>query len=140
MSFASQLANFSKSISNQKNRDKPQKKRQRQHYNPHEKLHTELLNLSKSIPKSSDTPNTKHISLLFLIIDNLPFEHIWESWMKKSSSEEEDYSISVLIHAKYPERVRSEWVKQHLILEEGNYNEDGTMKPLSFRPEWGSVE
>jgi hypothetical protein len=35
--------------------------------------------------------------------------------------------VSVRIHAKFPERVKSEWMKQHLL-------------PDPFKPKWGSIE
>merc|ERR1712151_986864 len=153
MSFASQLANFEKSISNHnRNRNNNnrsnnnndnynQKKRQRyNNNNKDDKLQNDILNLSKSLPSSpNNNQQTNHIALLFLIIDELPFENIWESWIN-SADEENDYSISVLIHAKYPECIRSEWIKQHLIIDEYNYNKDGNKSYLSFRPEWGSIE
>lgn len=168
MSFASQLANFEKSISNhnrnrnnnnnnsnsnnQNNDNYQQKKRQRHNNNNYDdKLQNEILNLSKSLPSSSSsiaaTPSTNHIALLFLIIDELPFENIWESWINDNNNNNDlnDYSVSVLIHAKYPERIRSEWIKQHLIIDEysnnnNSYGVDGNKPYLSFRPEWGSIE
>lgn len=173
MSFASQLANFQKSISsnNDKNKNRNNNNRQQQNQsssypNPkkrlrhqsntteyEEKLQNKLLTLSKSLPSSSSVvSSTNHIAILILIIDELPFESIWKSWMNDNKRSDEvddngeeepssDYSVSVLIHAKYPERVRSEWVRQRLILDDKHYSkDDGSKQPLSFCPEWGSIE
>jgi hypothetical protein len=60
-----------------------------------------------------------------VIIDELPHEAIWRRWL--ASAEGGDRGCRVLIQAKHPERVTSDWVRAHLI-------------GRSFRPEWGSVE
>jgi hypothetical protein len=62
-----------------------------------------------------------------MIIDDLPFEPLWRLWIE--DSEICNCSIVIFIHAKYPERIRSSWVKQHLI----PYD-------LTLRPEWGSLK
>jgi hypothetical protein len=67
----------------------------------------------------------KTLALLFIIIDNLPFESIWRRWIE--NNDERNIQVQVLIHAKFPEKIQSNWVKTKL-----------TKK--SFRPEWGSVE
>lgn len=64
------------------------------------------------------------IALLFIIIDTLPLESIWRHWIDTSSCASR---VQIYIHAKYPERVRSDWVKQHLV-------------PFTYRPAWASVE
>ncbi|KAL7436208.1 hypothetical protein ACHAXM_005075 [Skeletonema potamos] len=112
----------------------------------------------------------RHIALLFLTIDDLPHEHIWKEWLKPSSSNKnaelttkssheaisssssnETPMVSVLCHAKFPDRIKSEWLRQrHLLQQSRNYSDDGTRQQNtnddglsrfhSHRPEWGSVE
>jgi hypothetical protein len=68
-----------------------------------------------------------HIGILMIIIDDLPHEAIWRYWsneVARSSS----CRISYWIHAKYPDRVRSAWVRDRLV------------KTFHFKPEWGSLE
>ena len=60
--------------------------------------------------------------LLFIIIDDLPFEPIWRKWM--SGHEER---IKILIHPKKPEKVTSMWVRSHCV-------------SSTLRPEWGSLD
>ena len=102
----------------------------------------------------------KHLGLLFLTIDDLPFEHIWRAWLAGagcSSNDNDDNDnergpegmiVSVLCHAKYPDRIKSEWLKQRLLIDKersGNVGGDGAggdskVHYLTRRPEWGSVE
>jgi hypothetical protein len=63
------------------------------------------------------------VALLFIIIDDLPLENIWRDWLTGPNS----LNVEILIHAKYPERVRSRWVQDRLIRS-------------NLRPTWGSIE
>lgn len=74
------------------------------------------LSLSSTITTKE---KSEGVVLLFLIIDSLPFEDIWRCWVCKE--------VSVFIHAKYPDRVTSSWVKRHLIRSH-------------LTPAWGSIE
>jgi hypothetical protein len=76
--------------------------------------------LSRALTK----PKERAIALLFICIDELPFEDIWRKWM---DDEEAGVKVTVLIHAKHPQRVKSEWMRQHLL-------------PESYKPTWGSIE
>lgn len=88
----------------------------------------------------------RHVALLFLTIDDLPHEHIWRMWLQSfatsstsapnnsdkdgtttaaaqtddksydSSLHEPPLRVSVLVHAKYPERIKSAWLKQFHLL------------------------
>lgn len=101
----------------------------------------------------------RHIALLFLTIDDLPHEHIWKEWLKSSSSQEDNSSsssnetpmVSVLCHAKFPDRIKSEWLRQRHLLQQSRNNSDNSTRQQdtnddrfprfhSHRPEWGSVE
>lgn len=56
---------------------------------------------------------SKHLALLFLTIDDLPFEHIWRAWLAGAGGEGSGgMTVSVLCHAKYPDSVKSEWLKE----------------------------
>ena len=70
--------------------------------------------VQSSIPK---------VALLFIIIDDLPLEQIWRDWLSGPNSR----NVEILIHAKFPERVRSRWVQERLIRS-------------NLRPSWGSIE
>lgn len=106
----------------------------------------------------------RHIALLFLTIADLPHEHIWKEWLKSSSANysndgkddekdddstpSEDVMVSVLCHAKYPDRIQSPWLRQRHLLQKHGNNEDDAVEgsgstPPKFhtrRPEWGSIE
>jgi hypothetical protein len=101
----------------------------------------------------------RHIALLFLTIDNLPHEHIWQEWLSTNNSddnEEEDCGVivSVIVHAKYPHRIQSPWLKQRHLLQQQRSSkqpttntttanvEDKTAAPVyhTRKPEWGSVD
>ena len=94
-----------------------------------------------------------------MTIDGLPHGHIWKEWLKSSSScTDGDASkhdkpsssdietspiVSVLCHAKYPDRIKSEWLRQRHLLQQSRKNDDDNdslPKFHSHRPEWGSVE
>ena len=109
----------------------------------------EEYNPEKTLPKLG---KKRHIALLFLTIDDLPFEHLWRAFlnnykdepnsndhtttnvenMQQSPENENDEStdkgnkqvvfessslmVSVLCHAKFPDRVRSKWLQQRLLV------------------------
>ena len=92
---------------------------------------------------------SKHLALLFLTIDDLPFEHIWRAWLAGAGGEGSGgMTVSVLCHAKYPDSVKSEWLKERLLIDKersGKAGSDGVgggskVHYLTRRPEWGSVE
>ncbi|KAL3911472.1 MAG: hypothetical protein SGARI_001632 [Bacillariaceae sp.] len=89
----------------------------------------------------------KHIALLAITIDDMPYEHLWKGWCdtltKTIAKDQDDYFISIVCHAKYPRNVKSEWLRQRLISHppkrgRGNSFEDPTF--LTRVPAWGSVE
>lgn len=67
------------------------------------------------------------LGLMFIIIDKLPFESIWRIWLEQCSSIHQE-RVHIWIHAKFPDRVTSPWVRQHLV------------KSFQLKPEWGSLE
>jgi len=92
---------------------------------------------------------TKHIALLAITIDDLPYEHIWKAWIDTlnssavAGSSKDDYFVSLVCHAKFPERITSQWLKDRLLLRRpklGRGNSYLDPEYLSRKPEWGSVE
>lgn len=88
---------------------------------------------------SSDGTNApKHIALLVICIDELPYEHIWKEWAKTG-----DAVVSLLVHAKYPKKIKSDWLRQRLLLHPPRIGRgDCYADPeyLTHSPEWGSVQ
>ena len=62
------------------------------------------------------------VAILFCIIDEFPNELIWRMWLRGYESKYQFY-----FHAKYPERVRSPFVRERLL-------------GVSYRPNWGTYE
>lgn len=77
----------------------------------------------KTWPKESEQ---SMIAICLVIVDTLHHEDIWRAWCEKGS-EGKHYQARLFIHAKYPEKIKSAWVKSNLI-------------DVTFRPEWNSVE
>ena len=146
---------------------------QRRRFNPSQDLDGlgDLRNFGYRIPRGFPPPPTeeerkkqsKHIAMLVLTIDDLPYEHIWKNWCKNFSSnsdlndndnvnkdgienkdgDDDEYFISIVCHAKHPQNVKSDWLRRHMLtfppkLGRGNSFSDPTY--LSRMPSWGSVE
>lgn len=82
---------------------------------------------SKSWPDESAQRN---IAICLIIVDTLHHEEIWRHWIEHQQNIDQEsgaYQAKLFIHAKYPEKVKSAWVRSHLI-------------DVTFRPEWNSVE
>lgn len=63
--------------------------------------------------------------MCLVIVDSLHHEEIWRRWCAQTSWS--GYSAELYIHAKHPDRITSEWVKQRTL-------------SYSFNPEWNSPE
>lgn len=48
--------------------------------------------------------------------------------------------VSVLCHSKYPDRVKSDWLKQRLLIDKKRAGGSNKVHYLTRRPEWGSIE
>ena len=102
----------------------------------------------RSKSETSETPSpskptakaTKHLALLFLTIDDLPFEHIWRAWLAGSGGRSDGMAVSILCHSKYPDRVKSDWLKQRLLIDKKRAGGSNKVHYLTRRPEWGSIE
>ena len=87
----------------------------------------ELRNLGYKIPRGfppapteeEKTKKSKHLALLAISIEDLPYEHIWKGWCEALTSSLDDnvdeYFISLVCHAKYPDNVQSEWLRKRLV-------------------------
>ena len=129
----------------------PPNARRRQHSPDRDGL-GDLRNFGYRIPTGIPPPPTldekkrkaKHLVLMAITIDDLPYEHIWKAWCQTLEPlEKDDYYISVVCHAKYPEKVQSEWLRQRLLVRKpklGRGNSFLDPEFLSRIPSWGSVE
>ena len=88
----------------------------------------------------------KHIALLAITIDDMPYEHIWKAWcqtINPPGNMKDNYFISLICHAKYPKNVQSEWLKQRILVyppKVGRGNSYLDPDYLTRTPNWGSVE
>ena len=84
-------------------------------------------------PLSSDIIGTgrecKTIAICLVIVEELLHEDIWRQWIEDNNTNINDriYKAKLFIHAKNPEKIKSEWVKSYTL-------------PHSYRPEWNSPE
>jgi hypothetical protein len=72
------------------------------------------------------------IAVLFLVIDALPFADIWQRWAASSRTHPRSARVRFFLHAKdrdalLCDRRTPRWVRECTL-------------PISYRPEWGSVE
>ena len=65
------------------------------------------------------------IVICLLIIDVLHHEAIWRYWSELS--EKQGFKFVIIVHAKYPNRIKSEWLRNHTLVD-------------TFHPEWNSIE
>jgi len=118
----------------------------------------EMRNLGYRIPRGFPSAPTseekkkksKHLALLAISIDGLPYEDIWKGWcetlassMINSDEDVSEYFISFVCHAKFPQKVQSEWLRKRLLTyppKQGRGNSFMDPVYLSRTPEWGSVE
>ena len=73
------------------------------------------------------------LGILIIIIDSLPLEDIWRLWLEEGQRSvtctSEGVGVNrcrIWIHAKYPERIQSAWVRERLV------------KSFHLKPEWAS--
>ena len=127
----------------------PASKRGR-HTSPEQDWLAELRSFGYRIPRNptEDHPKGKaiHLCLLAITIDDLPYEHIWRDWSTNTittTSQGQPVWISLVCHAKFPQRVQSEWLKQRLLVyppKVGRGNSFLDPEFLTRKPNWGSVD
>ncbi len=92
------------------------------------------------VPKSDHTK--PHICLLAIVIDDLPYEHIWRAWANPSATTTNHCHVSLVCHAKYPKRVQSPWLRRRLLVQPPQLGRGDTTPDPTFQshvPEWGSI-
>lgn len=67
----------------------------------------------------------KTVAICLVIVDTLPHEDIWRTWMEPEHAC--DYKAQLYIHAKFPDKITSPWVRSRTL-------------DKSFLPEWNSPE
>ena len=72
------------------------------------------------------TGDASELGLLFIIIDKLPYEALWRLWLEQAGALQP--KVRIWIHAKFPDRVSSLWVRERLC------------RTFQLKPEWGSLE
>lgn len=70
--------------------------------------------------------NESLVAILFIIVDKFPHEAIWREWLAARPAAAS--RIRILIHAKFPERLTSDWVRQRLVTS------------FHYSPSWGSLD
>jgi hypothetical protein len=93
------------------------------------------------LPPADYPKNTKHLCLLVITIEDLPFEHIWKAWTQTTT--QEDLWISIVVHAKFPQKLTSSWLKQRLLVcppKVGRGNSFLDPEYLTRKPNWGSID
>ena len=83
---------------------------------------------------ASGAPPKRVFAVLVMLLDVLPYEEVWRAWSSgagrastATSSQAAEWEVRFFVHAKLPERIKSPWLRSHLL-------------PVSFRPEWASIE
>jgi hypothetical protein len=118
----------------------------RRHHSPDRDGLGDLRDIGYRIPRGlpptgnpDDKSTTKHLALLVITIDELPYEHIWKAFCEDAPN---DVYISVVAHAKFPDKV-SPWLRQRLLVHPpklGRGNSFLDPEFLTHKPNWGSVE
>jgi len=89
-------------------------------------------------PSAPPPPPPHHIALLCICIDQVPYEDLWRKWAETGKSR-----VSFLVHAKYPHKINSPWVKQRLITKPprlGRGHSYADPEYITHTPAWGSVQ
>mmetsp|Transcript_9701 Transcript_9701/g.14899 ORF Transcript_9701/g.14899 Transcript_9701/m.14899 type:complete len:456 (-) Transcript_9701:129-1496(-) len=83
--------------------------------------------ISQAPSRNEEVRHSKPIRLAicFCIVDQFPHEHIWKRWIS-SGTNGAGVSADLFIHAKEPEKIKSEWLKEKLISK-------------TYRPNWNDV-
>jgi hypothetical protein len=81
----------------------------------------QAFNLQKAKYLLIESSSVDRFGVLIIIQDDFPNELLWRLWLISNPH------IQIWIHAKYPERIHSEWVRDHFV------------KRFHFHPDWGSI-
>ena len=102
-------------------------KEKEQQYKILETLCTEASSESFYIDNVHINAASGVLTLMFIIIDEMDHELLWRSWLASASAACRS-RIRILIHAKYPHRVISPWIRTRLC------------RNFQLKPSWGSIE
>jgi hypothetical protein len=127
----------------------PRKRQRQNHRGPRSVNERDMRHALSNLPPPPALPSASagkheqqfHIALLFITIDDLPYEHIWNEWASQAT--DANVQISILAHAKYPNQVKSELLRSKLLVhppEKGRGNENAPPRYHSRTPSWGSIE
>jgi hypothetical protein len=108
---------------------------------------TEIWEESKTVSREEIEIPFGGLGVLIIIVDDLPHEALWRLWLEhgindlksshrnsttKSTEQidvnEANLPVRIWIHAKFPDRIRSPWVRSKLV------------RTFQMKPDWGSVE
>ena len=99
----------------------------------------------RPVPLTVDTTDftssrPKHLCLLLICIDSVPYFDIWRAWAR--SWTEPETVISLVVHAKFPASLPDELKKYSLVRppRQGRGNSYADPELLSFTPAWGSIQ
>lgn len=102
-------------------------------YEKLDKLHfsrksNSLFAAASSLASIAPVIEQKTIGICIVIVDSLPHEAIWAKWATEvSEGSSGTYKAKIAIHAKFPDRIKSEWVRERLV-------------PVTYKPDWNSPE
>ena len=99
-------------------------------------------------PPPATTRPKRHIAMLAITIDDLPYEHIWRAWSQQqqqqhTTTDQNNIQVSLLCHAKFPERVTSPWLKRRLLTKPPQLGRGTSFANPTYHthtPGWGKVE
>ena len=100
-----------------------------------------LPRYTEPAPPSTSDEQQFHLALLFITIDELPYEHIWKEWVSQAA--DNNVQVSIVVHAKCPNQIKSTWLQDKLLVglpQQGRGKEYAPPKYHSRSPEWGSIE
>jgi len=72
----------------------------------------------------------------------MPYEHIWRAWAQ-TTADSGSVQISLVCHAKFPDKVQSEWLQRRMLLRHPRIGRGDTYADPEFHtraPEWGSIQ
>ena len=66
------------------------------------------------------------VAVCAIIVDDFRYEHIWRKWAADDDYEQKNHGVEFIVHAKFPEKIRSDWVRSKTL-------------DFSHRPDWNDV-
>ncbi len=88
---------------------------------------SKLFPSPSSLATMAPVTEQKTVAICLVIVDTLHHETIWRRWIEQGEIVGSHYKARLFIHAKFPEKIKSEWVRERCL-------------SLSYMPEWNSPE